>query len=237
MIDAGHSSSAGPLRIVFFGDSVCVGQGISIHRSWVSRLSARLDELDQDGKPHLVVVNASVNGNTTRQALERMPYEIQSQGVALLLMQFGMNDCNFWLSDRGLARVSPKSFAANLEEIIERGFKFGASRIFVNTNHPTTRDRELMPHTKTTYEANNRRYNQLIRDVVGGLDERVVLNDIERSFLEQTGGDRSRLMELLLDDELHLSVKGHDVYYDVIANRVISAVRSLLLPAGVPLDA
>ena len=45
-------------KLIFFGDSICTGQYISIHKGWVSRLSESL-------YGQLVVLNSSVNGRTT----------------------------------------------------------------------------------------------------------------------------------------------------------------------------
>src|SRR3546814_328317 len=140
-----------PLRVTFCGDAICVGQGVSIHSGGVTRSAQSLDRIAESHNCEVVVTNASVNGNTTRQALERMPYEVQSHGVDILIVQFGLNDCNYWQSDGGLPRVSPAAFAANLKEIVERGRAFGAGRIFLHNNHPTTRGRELMPSANTTY--------------------------------------------------------------------------------------
>lgn len=225
---AKRQNEAVNIRLVFFGDSICVGQGISIHKGWVPRIASSVEQLAAShGKP-LTVVNASTNGNTTRLALERMPYDVQSHGVDIMLVQFGLNDCNHWVSDNGLPRVSPKGFAANLEEIIERGRRFGAKKILINTNHPTTRDSDIMPGSGATYEAHNRRYNAIIREVAAHAGGDVLLNDIERVFLDHTGGVKERLAELLLSDALHLSLKGHDLYYEVMRPRVTAAVEHAL---------
>jgi lysophospholipase L1-like esterase len=217
-------------RIVFFGDSVCVGQGISIHRGWVTRIASRIEDWSRETGHELVVVNASINGNTTRQALERMPYDVQSHGAGILLVQFGMNDCNYWLSDRGVPRVSPNAFDANLEEIVHRGIAFGARAVLLNTNHPTTRTIEHLPGAMKTYEESNSLYNQIIRDVASRLGGLVMLNDIERAFLDLSGGSRDRLQRLLLDDGLHLSVAGHDLYYQLIAPRIEAALLDVYGP-------
>src|SRR5438034_624703 len=95
------------MHVLFFGDSICNGQGIAIHKGWVPRLSAGLSELAAAAGRDLVVINSAVNGRTTRQALETMPYEVQSQAPEVLVVQFGMNDCNIWQTDRGNPRVSP----------------------------------------------------------------------------------------------------------------------------------
>jgi len=214
-------------RVVFFGDSVCVGQGISIHRGWVTRVASRIEEWGRERGRDLVVVNSSINGNTTRLALERMPYDVQSHGAGILLVQFGMNDCNYWLSDRGVPRVSPGAFAANLEEIVERGVAFGARAVLLNTNHPSVRAAQQPSEAKMSYEESNRAYNQIIRDVAARLKRTVVLTDIERAFLDRTGGDRGSLKRMLLDDGLHLSLAGHDLYYELLAPRIETALRDV----------
>ena len=108
------------MNLLFFGDSICNGQGIAIHKGWVTRLSASLTAEAEKLGQRLVVINSSVNGRTTRQALETMPYEVQSLAPEIVIVQFGMNDCNCWVTDRGLPRVSERAFTANLVEMIDR---------------------------------------------------------------------------------------------------------------------
>lgn len=202
------------MRIICFGDSICVGQGVSIHKGWVTRVSAFLEDLSKALENELVIVNASVNGNTTRQALERMPYEVQSHGVDILLIQFGMNDCNYWESDKCLPRVSPAAFRSNLLEIIARGKVFGAKKIILNTNHPTTRTMVNMAKSQVTYQDSNELYNRIIREVTEKSTDDIVLNDIENVFFEKLRTGSIQLADCLLADELHLSSIGHDLYYD-----------------------
>ena len=217
------------IRVFFFGDSICFGQGVSIHKGWVTRISAYLSELSKSIGCDVLLTNASINGNTTRQALERMPYDIQSQNPDIIIVQFGMNDCNYWQTDKGNPRVSPRAFEANLEEIIIRAFTFGVQKILLNTNHPTGRDQTVMPYATITYQQSNERYNQIIRSVASGFGERVVLNDIAAACLKYTQNDRSVLLRLLLPepDILHLSEAGHDLYLDLICPKVKQAVFEL----------
>jgi lysophospholipase L1-like esterase len=204
------------IKVFFFGDSICFGQGVSIHKGWVTRISAHLNELSKNTGQDIIVVNASINGNTTRQALERMPYDIQSQQADILIVQFGMNDCNYWQTDQGHPRVSPKAFEANLEEIIARAFTFGVKKVILNTNHPTGRDQELMLHTTVTYQQSNERYNQIIRTIATQFNGRLKCNDVEAIFMRHTNNDRASLLRLLLPDLLHLSEEGHDLYFDTV---------------------
>lgn len=215
------------INVFFFGDSVCFGQGISLHKGWVPRISARLGELARNAGREVIVINASVSGNTTRQALERMPYEVQSHNPEVLMVQFGMNDCNYWETDRGNPRVSPKAFAANLKEIVARAKSFGAKKIFLNTNHPTGRDELPMPHTNITYQQSNEQYNEIIRDVVTDMGRGVILNDMENLF-RASAPTREHLLRLLMPDKLHLSEAGHDLYFSTIYRRMDAVILDLL---------
>ncbi|MBI2809139.1 MAG: hypothetical protein HYX68_29505 [Planctomycetes bacterium] len=216
------------MKVLFFGDSICNGQGIAIHKGWVTRLSQSLNDLGQQFGQSIVVTNSSVNGRTTRQALETMAYEVQGYSPQVLIVQFGMNDCNIWETDRGHPRVSPAAFEANLHEILGRARTFGAEAIFLNTNHPTGRDQKPCPHTAVTYEAQNRRYNQIIRNVARTAGDGVYFNDIEQAFRQVTGDDRSRVLPLVLPDLLHLSEKGHDLYYDIVYPAIAACVQQRL---------
>jgi lysophospholipase L1-like esterase len=93
-------------------DSICFGQGVSPHLTGVVRLSAALNARYQHALD-IIIQNPSVNGNTTRLALERMPYDIQSHTPHVLFVQCGMNDCNVWQTDKGHPRVSKAAFGAH----------------------------------------------------------------------------------------------------------------------------
>lgn len=215
------------LKITFFGDSICVGQYVSLHRGWVARVSELVSRDDTARGYRTVVTNASANGRTSRLALEAMAYEVSSHSPEVLIVQFGMNDCNYWKSDRGIPRVSQKAFVANLEEIVARGVAAGCKRILLNTNHPTGRDREVLPPTNRTYESSNREYNALIREVAQRLGGQVELIDIERAFIGASSGDRSKIDDLLLPDRLHLAEAGHDLYFSIVAPVVTRIVEEL----------
>ena len=72
-------------RLIFFGDSICVGQGVSIHKGWVPRIALSMESLAEQLGLKLVVVNASMNGGTTRQALERMMAQAEQLGANAVL--------------------------------------------------------------------------------------------------------------------------------------------------------
>lgn len=214
-------------KVTFFGDSICVGQGVAIHDGWVTRISRDLANLGKRLGIPILTTNASVNGDTTRQALERMPYHVQSHGIDLLIVQFGMNDCNCWRSDRGLPRVSPEAFKANLEEIIDRGLMFGARQVVLHTNHTTTRTVENLPGRQETYQARNEAYNHIIRQVASTHPE-TILVDMEAAFLKAVQNGTAKVQDLVLEDGLHLSLQGHDLAYQIAAPVVLAQTERLL---------
>ncbi len=218
------------IRVFFFGDSICVGQHVSIHNGWVAKISASLAQLGKEKNWRIVTNNASANGRTTRQALEVIGYELQSQHPDIVIVQFGMNDCNYWQTDKGLPRVSPKAFGANLEEIIRRSFNFGAKTVLLNTNHPTGLDQKIFPHTDIVYQQSNEQYNQIIRNVAKDNPDNLILNDIESHFVKHTGKDRDKVLPLLMEDPdlLHLSEKGHELYFELVYPKLESAVLDII---------
>lgn len=200
-------------KVFFFGDSIAFGQGVTICNTWVCKTAEYLrDHISEE----IIVNNYSVNGNTTRMALERMPYDIQNKEADVLVVEFGMNDCNYWLTDCGVPRVSPEAFRANLIEIIERAFVFRTKKLLLLTNHISGKT-DIMPDTDISYQQSNRKYNQIIREVAENFSpEKVVLVDMERYFEEYVtagGNEEERRDSLLLPDGIHLSTAGHELYY------------------------
>lgn len=219
------------LRFAFFGDSICVGQGVSPHRTWATRLAARIEAAVAAEGGEIVVLNPSINGDITRRALERMAFDIQAGGVDAILIQFGFNDANIWETDRGLPRVSQDAFGANLKEIVARARTFGASAVLMNVNHPTTRTTQPLPHAQVTYDAAVQRYNETIR-AVAAEDGAIVLCDMDAAFRRHLAQTGAALAALLLPDGLHLSEAGHDVYLEALTAPAVAAAQSLVKGRG-----
>ena len=227
-----ENSHKDPIKVTFFGDSSCVGQGVSIYHGWVTKIAKYLDDYGQKLNREILVSNSSVNGRTSRQALEDMPYHIQSQGVDILVVQFGLNDCNYWATDRGLPRVSLAGFLENIREIISRAERFGAYRIILNNNHPTSRDKIIMDGTVMTYEASNASYNAAIRKLAVDLPPFVRFQDVE-SFFKANIKQQQPIEKFLLSDGLHPSYAGHEQYFRLMCPVIKEAVDALILSDNV----
>ena len=197
----------GSKNIIFFGDSISFGELVNPHKTWVNKVSDKIEE-EFNGK--YSVINSSVNGNTTRLALERMPSDVQKYGVCFLIIQFGMNDCNLWETDKGLPRVSIEAYKSNLIEIANRGFHFGAKRIYFLTSHPTPKTKKFK-YADLSYESNRQKYVNIVRDVSQIINKsRLIDFDlIFSNFLSE----KSEIKKYILSDGIHLNEKGHDFYY------------------------
>lgn len=191
-----------PITIVFMGDSITEGQYVHHSQRWTERVTREIrafasDLIDTD---QLHFFNRGISGETTRQGLERFPRDVQVLQPNVMTLQFGLNDCNCWDTDRGLPRVSEAAYRANLLEMIARARVFGAAHIILSTNHPTLRHRKLI--CGQTLEERRVQYNEIVREVAR--EANVILCDIEKAFANV---DRDQLGTMLLPepDVLHLS--------------------------------
>jgi lysophospholipase L1-like esterase len=221
---ARHASPAArePLKFVFFADSIAFGQRVSPHLIWAVRLSRELHEQVADGSA--VVANHSVNGDTTRTALERIPSHLQNERPDVVYVQFGLNDCNFWITDEGHPRVSIAAFEANLHEIVRRARLFGARKVLIGTNHLTKpggpMEAKISKKAPCSYRDHIIQYNEAIRRVA--LTGEAKLVDVETAWTAGLGryGESA---ELLQPDGIHLSAKGHDFYHEIVGPPCLEA--------------
>lgn len=210
-----------PITVVFMGDSITEGQYVHHSLRWTEIVSRQVREqlrtkIDVDA---LHFFNRGISGETTRQGLERFPRDVQILEPRVMTLQFGLNDCNCWDTDRGLPRVSEEAYRANLSEMIARARKFGARHIILSTNHPTLRTRPLA--SGQTLEQRRKNYNDIVRQVASATD--VTLCDVEAAFAAYQG---EALAEMLLPepDVLHLSQAGHSKYAQAIFEPVYQAI-------------
>lgn len=183
------------MNFFFFGDSICFGQFISPHKIWINKLSQTMDDLYND---KITIINASVNGNTTRMALDRLQYDVLTHPIDFIYIQFGLNDCNFWEHDKGLPRISEKEFKTNLDTIINKCKIYNLKNIFIGTNHKVNK--------YDIYNNNNIRYNNIIREVSNYHNIILIDHEINMNLFNP--------IEYLLPDNIHLNEYGHIQYYN-----------------------
>jgi lysophospholipase L1-like esterase len=213
------------VNVVYMGDSITFGQYVDPALRWSTLVDQRLRA---EFGPAVNTWNSGVSSDTTRLGLERFPADLQAHEPDVVTIQFGLNDCNRWDTDRGHPRVSEEAFVANLREMIARARIFGARHIILSTNHQTLRRGPIAGGDP--FEVGNARYNELIREVAASAE--VTLCEISQAFAPF---DEEELGRMLLPppDVLHLSAEGNEVYADAIWPPISDAVASALHDEGV----
>ena len=142
-----------------------------------------------------------------------MPFEVQSKKIDILFVQFGLNDCNFWKTDRGLPRVSPESFESNLIEIIQRSKRFNIKKIILLSNYPVNTKKK---YRNNKFIKNNEKYNSIIKKC--SRKKKVFFIDVYKYF--KNSFEKSFLNE----DGIHLNQKGNKLYFDSLKENVVKII-------------
>jgi len=116
--------SSAQSAILVLGDSLSAGYGIPRAAAWVTLLQQEL----QRTHPHYKVINASISGETTTGALQRMPATLKEHRPSIVIIELGAND--------GL-RGTPLSLTEkNLDALIRQAQAAGAKVLLLGMQLP-----------------------------------------------------------------------------------------------------
>ena len=110
--------------VLVVGDSLSAAYGIRLDQGWVNRLQSQLTVA---GYPQ-IVVNASISGDTSRNALVRLPATLEAHEPEVVIVELGGND--------GLRGISLEEMQHNLATIIELSLSNGAQVLLVAMRLP-----------------------------------------------------------------------------------------------------
>ncbi|MDN7123485.1 arylesterase [Pseudidiomarina terrestris] len=117
----------GNVSLVVLGDSLSAGYGMSQQQSWVGVLQQRW----QQTHPSIELINASISGDTTQGALNRLEGIIKTHQPDAVFVELGGND--------GLRGFTPTTIKSNLLQIINRlqeeNIKVAVSQIIIPPNY------------------------------------------------------------------------------------------------------
>ncbi len=199
--------------ILCFGDSLAYGAW-DPEGGWVARLRKELEE-----KGDWLVYNLGIDGDTTRQLLERIHDEIKRRLGSLegdrliIIIQIGKNDSMIWM-DSGENVIPLPEFKENMMLIISLCKRFtknvlvvGPGKVDESKTCPISWDPSRGYKNKEI-----KKYLEALRGVVGKLGVRFldVLDKLDKSDLAEDG--------------LHWNEKGQKK----IKNLVLEAVTGLL---------
>ncbi|MCI1931834.1 MAG: GDSL-type esterase/lipase family protein [Clostridia bacterium] len=184
-------------KLVLFGDSITYGYGVNEKYNIASLLRNKYD---------YTVINSGVNGDTTREALERLEKDVLSYSPDLLAILFGsndsaMNECSY---------RTPYEFDVNLRKIVTAvKDRFPKCRIFLITPPPVD-DAVFMP---TTLNKRLIPYIEAIRKIASDSD--CVLCDLNIYFTMKAGTDFEKYLQ---EDGCHLSEDGYRLFFECLSS-------------------
>jgi len=107
-------------HVLALGDSLTAGAGVTLQEAWPDLLAS---------KTGWVIVNGGVNGNTSADALQRLPSLLEEHTPVLVLITLGGNDM--------LRHLPQQDTVANLEKIIALVKASGAKPVLLATPKPS----------------------------------------------------------------------------------------------------
>lgn len=199
------------IRIIAFGDSITQGN-LGVTGEWPQELQEKLDNWK---KGKYKVINKGKNGNTTSNAFDRIESDILPNLPGILIVAFGINDCNHraWAK---VPRVSVDEYEKNIREFHRIATSKGSFCIFV-VNHilePLEGSRFLKQGNGKTYQENLEAYNSTIHNLSQELNVPII--DFPKHIIENA----IDIQSLLIEDGVHLSRAGYDVYSEYIFQRL-----------------
>jgi acyl-CoA thioesterase I len=119
----GAAAGTPPPTVLFLGDSLTAGLGLSEDEAYPARIAAALDQRGIAAR----VVNAGVSGDTTAGGLSRLGWLLR-QRPAVVVVALGAND--------GLRGLPVEQTEANLRRIIEECRRHGARVLLTGMRLP-----------------------------------------------------------------------------------------------------
>ncbi|ANK60216.1 SGNH/GDSL hydrolase family protein [Loigolactobacillus backii] len=177
-------------EIILFGDSILAG----FNHGWTYPV---ITKTIQQAFPNDHVFNASVPGDTTKDALDRVTAHVLSRKPAAVVLFFGANDLSQILG------ISPQAYRQNLTELIR---KIGANKLIMIG--PPMIDERLNPdrpiHRITEY-------NQIVNDVS---------KEAHVDFINLSAAMQAQVKPLHQDDGLHFNSAGNQLLCSLITEHL-----------------
>ncbi len=211
------------VTIIFMGDSITEGQYVDPKYRWSALISDDIEKEYLSTPVNFLMLNKGISGETTRQGLLRFPADVQNHYPDIMTLQFGLNDCNCWVTNNGMPRVSKASYKANMLEMIARAKSFGVKHIIVSTNHNTLKNKIML--CGKSFEGQRLAYNEIVRDVAK--ETNVTFCDMAKAF-NDFGEDKLANHLLPYPDLLHLSKLGHEHYASTIKPYIDAACTDII---------
>ena len=107
------SFAENPIRIMLYGDSLMAGYGLSPSEN----LAAELNRNFETSGSSIIIINASISGNTSKNGLSRLDWSLEDN-PSIVVLSLGANDM--------LRGLNPELTMQNLDSIINKFKKNGS---------------------------------------------------------------------------------------------------------------
>lgn len=146
--------------ILVMGDSLSAGYGMDITQSWPMLLQERLDQ----SQPGYRVVNASVSGDTTRTALNRLPQALKEHHPAVVIISLGGND--------GLRGIPLSEMQNSLRRMVKLGQQHQARILLAGVRLPPNYGKVYIERFSKVYDSLAKETGSpLVRHLLAGVAE------------------------------------------------------------------
>lgn len=196
------------MNIICFGDSITQAADRSEGDRWPTVLQIALDDW-RVGTYR--VFNRGLGGNTTANGLARFADDVLPLLPGVLVVEFGINDCNHptW---RRVPAVGVEEYKKNLREFHRICRANKGVCVFV-VNHPLSRAK-LPQGNGRTLHANLQPYNEAVRLLAAELKAPVI--DLPMMMSEWA----VKLADFVQEDGIHLTADGNHMYAAMVFDRL-----------------
>lgn len=199
--------------IVGFGDSLTFGYGVDKSITYTYRLEHNLPAF----YPQFCwnIINSGINGDTTREGLERIKIDVLDYHPDIVMILFGSNDSSFTEYQFRTQYEYKKNLCDMIEKLLDSRTEKVQTMPFLITPPPVV-DTDFYPFTTTERVKS---YGDIMKKVANKYCCPVI-----DFFSVLIAKDKDDLASYFQFDGLHLSNKGYDCLYDC----VFSAIKEIL---------
>ncbi len=199
------------LRIVCFGDSITFGYCADYGKDYVSLFKAQVQK-DFPNK-NIIIRNRGVNGESSRNGLNRIDNELECYNPNLVIMLFGSNDAAY----SEYYHVGIEEFSCNYDKIIEKTLATGSGMVLITTTPVIEEEPPFVENSVLE------KYNDVIKEKAEKYS--LPLIDMYEVFNE---AGKDGIAPLLQWDGEHISTKGYEVFFEAVYKTVKPIIEDMI---------
>jgi len=202
------------LNIIIFGDSIVSCSQLIKNKRWSYILKKKFEKKVNNISTKFKI--CSFNGATTKEAVNKIKFVLDTRKIDILILMFGINDSVYWISGLGKPRVDIKDFKKNIIKLIKKAKKKCDPKIIFLTSHKFLQNR--LEGNGKTHNHNYQNYRKEIFKISKSHKFEVI--DIYKELNQYSPKNYC----LALPDGLHLSNFGSLKYSEIVSKFIINGI-------------